>query len=251
MASIPKAFHSLEKREMTVSEYDSYLRMHPHQYSIKAIRCVECGDILTYCKGKTNTPYFKHSPTHEGHGYCSLYQEGTESKTSESLIRKKFFQEENISLNYELFYKNGKWNSIITLPPFKENEIVQNEKNNTVIFIRDLNKIVELPIDSAHFQPGQIKKIRLGNFNSNIHIRIAGNSTKHDISYDMDGFIPATQMYSSLIIQNYVSSDGSKSIDLRNIKSFVCKRIGGHVYTGRHYLIFSNKVNILVQNQLK
>ena len=87
-------------------------------------------DILTHCKGKTNTPYFRHSPTHEGHGYCSLYQEGTESKTNESLIRKKLFQEENISLNYELFYKNGKWNSMITLPPFKEKEIANFEKNS-------------------------------------------------------------------------------------------------------------------------
>ena len=107
MASIPKIFHSLEKREMTLSEYEKYMNEHPYHSSIKAIRCVECGDAIVYCNGFHNASYFKHSPTHEGHGYCSLYHEGTESKTYESLIRKKFFKEEDISLNFELKYQDG------------------------------------------------------------------------------------------------------------------------------------------------
>ena len=243
MASIPKAFNSFERKEMTVSEYDTYLRMHPHQNSIRAIRCVECGDILIYCNGSNNTPYFKHTPTHEGHSYCSLYHEGIESKTNESLIKKKFFQEEDISLNYELLYKNGKWKSLITIPPFKSSEITENEKNKTIITIKYYNNLIGVPVDCAHFLPGEIKQISLVNFSSDIRIKISGNSTKQNIFYDMDDFKPNQQLYSSLVIQNYITSSNEQSIDLREINSFACKRISGYVYTGRHYLVFSNLSN--------
>lgn len=243
MASIPKAFHTLEKKEITVSEYDAYLKTHPYQMSIRAIRCVECGDILTYCKGNYNAPYFKHSPTHEGHSYCSLYHEGKESKTNESLIRKKLFQEEDISLNHELLYKNGKWKSLITIPPFKSSEINENEKNKTKISIRNYNSSVEIPVDNGHFLPGEIKQIGLINFSQSVRIRISGNSTKQDIFYDMDGFIPDRQLYSSLVVQNYISTTIDGIIDLRKLNSLVCKRASGRVYTGRHYIIFSSSLN--------
>lgn len=54
----------------------------------------------------------------------------------------------------------------------------------------------------------------------------------------MDGFRPNDQIYSSLILQNYIG-DFNSSINSRNIKIFVCKKLGGKIYTGRHYLIFA------------
>ena len=238
MASIPKAFHSFLKKEMTVSEYDTYLKEHHYRTSICAIKCVECGDILTFCKGTHNVPYFKHSPTHEGHSYCSLYNEGKESNTSESLVRKKFFREEDITLNYELIYKSGKWKSFITIPPFKECEILENEKNETKICITNKNSVLEIPIDRGHFLSGEVKKIGLSNFSPIVYIRICGNSTNQNISYEMNGFAPNNQIYSNLIVQNYISSSGKGNIDLRKISSFVCKRVSGYIYTGRHYIVW-------------
>ena len=239
MAGIPKIFHSLEKREMTLSEYEKYMSEHPYHSSIKAIRCVECGDAIVYCKGFNNVAHFKHFPTHEGHGYCSLYHEGTESKTCESLIRKKFFKEENISLNFELQYQNGTWKSLITIPPFNCKDLDNNTKNETKIVINNTyNSNIEVPIDNNHFKPGELKQIGLNRFPSSIKIKIIGRSTSRDISYIMDGFIPNKQIYSNLILQNYVG-DSNTSTNLKNIKMFVCKKLGGKIYTGRHYLIFA------------
>lgn len=252
MASIPKVFHSLEKREMTLSEYEKYMKDHPYHASIKAIRCVECGDAIVYCNGFYNAAYFKHSPTHEGHGYCSLYHEGTESKTYESLIRKKLFKEEDISLNFELKYQDGKWKSLITIPPFNKNDLDNNTKNDTRIVINEsYNSHIDLPIDTNHFKVGELKRIGLSKFPSSIKIRITGNSTGRDMSYTMDGFIPNEQIYSSLILQNYIG-DLNSSINLRNINMFVCKKLGGRIYTGRHYLIFSyGNYGLHISNEVK
>ncbi len=243
MANIPKAFHSFEKKEMTVYEYEVYLKSHSHQYSLKGIKCVECGDILTFCHGNYNKPYFKHSPTHEGHSYCALYNKGTESKTKEALIRKKLFKEEDISLNYELLYKNGKWKSLITIPPFKRIELTENESNKTIICIKNYNSDIEIPIDYAHFQPGEIKKIYLTYFSNSIRIKIKGNSTKQNISYNMEGFIPSSQLFTSFVTQNYIINDKNNVIDLKKLNFFSCRRIKGYTYTGRHYLCFSNDIN--------
>ena len=238
MASIPKIFHSLEKKEMTLSEYEKYMNEHPYHSSIKAIRCVECGDAIVYCNGFHNASYFKHSPTHEGHGYCSLYHEGTESKTYESLIRKKFFKEEDISLNFELKYQDGSWKSLITIPPFSRQDLDNNTKNNTKIIINETyTSNIIIPIDNNHFKPGELKRIGLNRFPSSVKIKITGKSTSRDMSYTMDGFIPNEQIYSSLILQNYIG-DYNSSINLKNIKMFVCKKLGGKIYTGRHYLVF-------------
>ena len=252
MASIPKVFHTLEKREMTLSEYEKYMKEHPYHSSIKAIRCVECGDAIVYCNGIYNAAYFKHSPTHEGHGYCSLYHEGTESKTYESLIRKKLFKEEDISLNFELKFQDGSWKSLITIPPFNKNDLENNTKNDTRIVINEsYNSHIEVPINTNHFKAGELKRIGLSKFPSNIKIRITGNSTGLDMSYTMDGFIPNEQIYSSLILQNYIG-DYNSSINLRNIKMFVCKKLGGRIYTGRHYLIFSyGNYGLHISNKVK
>ena len=239
MATIPTIFHSLEKKEMTISEYEKYIREHPYHSIIKAIRCIECGDSIDYCKGSHNAAFFRHSPTHEGHGYCSLYHEGTESKTYESLIRKKFFKEENVSLNFELKYQDGSWKSLITIPPFNRQDLDNNTKNETKIVINETyNSNIIVPIDNNHFKPGELKRIGLNRFPSSVKIKITGNSTSRDMSYTMDGFIPNEQIYSSLILQNYIG-DYNSSINLKNIKMFVCKKLGGKIYTGRHYLIFT------------
>lgn len=252
MASIPKVFHSLEKKEMTLSEYEKYMNEHQYHSSIKAIRCVECGDAIVYCNGFYNAAYFKHSPTHEGHGYCSLYHEGTESKTYESLIRKKFFKEEDISLNFELKYQNGLWKSLITIPPFSRQDLDNNTKNETKIVINenyDSNIVVQ--IDNNHFKPGELKKIGLNKFPSNIKIKITGKSTSRDMSYTMDGFIPNKQIYSSLILQNYIE-DSNSSINLKNIKMFACKKLGGKIYTARHYLILDyGNYGLHISNDVK
>ncbi len=234
MPSIDKAYYSLEKKEIKVDEYKSFLATNPNLESLKALFCVECGDLLTYCDGEHNIPYFRHSPTHEGHGYCSLYQQGTCSNTNEALIRKKLFRERDITLNYELRYVNGEFGSYITLPPFTKEDISQNGKNNTIIYIGKYC----VKLDSSHFFPGEIKFIKLPNLSHEVDIRIKGNSTKENISYKMDGFKPEFQIYSSLILQNYVFSNAG-SIDLQKIRSFTCKRVSGHIYTGRHYFIFS------------
>lgn len=243
MVSIPKAFHSFEKKEMTVSEYEKYLKEHQYHNSLRALRCIECGDILTYCKGDHNVPYFKHSPTHNGHGYCSLYHEGKESKTDEALLRKKFFMEEDISLNYELLYREGKWQSLLTIPPFKSEEIQKNEDNKTTILIENQGKKNKIFVDKKHFLAGEIKHVMLGNFSKCINITINGNSTKQDIFYKMDGFIPNEQLYTSLVLQKYIQTSKDDKIDLSNLKFFACKRISGHVFTGRHYILFSNLPN--------
>lgn len=241
MANIPTIFHTLEKKEMSLSEYEKYTHEHPYRSSIKAIRCVECGDSIDYCKGAHNAAFFRHSPTHEGHGYCSLYLEGKESKTCESLIRKKLLKEEFVSLNFELKYQGGLWKSFITIPPFNKQELDSNTKNNTKIIINETyNSSIEVLIDNYHFKPGELKQIGLSKYPSIIKIKITGNSTSHDISYTMDGFIPNKQIYSNLILQNY-TGDSNSSINLMNIKMFVCKKLGGKIYTGRHYLIFDSK----------
>ncbi len=243
--SIPKAFHTIEKREMTVSEYDTYLKLHRYQNSVKTIQCVECGDLLTYCKGEYNRPYFKHSPTHKGHSYCSLYSEGKASKNEEALIRKKFFIEEGISLNYELLYSNGSWKSVVTIPPFRKDELEKNTINQTYISIKEFSRsIIKYPIDKGHFEVGQIKNIPINGFPFKISINISGNSDIKDITYDMECFNPEEQIYSCLILQNYGFESEANVIDLRDIKSFTCKKINAHVYTGRHYLIFSKNLNL-------
>lgn len=238
MAGIPKAYHRLEHRDMTVREYESYLKEHPNWHSVRALRCVECGDEITYCSGDIKGSYFKHNPSAAGHSYCSLYHEGAESKTHESLIRKKLFKEEDVSLNFELRMTDKKWNSFITIPPFKSKEIEENEKNSTVLNIRDgFRRIIEKPINKETFNSGEMKKIALSGFPSNIHISITGRSSSRNISYNMAGFVPSKQLYTTLIAQDYTDQSFG-SINLSKIKTFTCKRLSGRIYTGRHYLAF-------------
>lgn len=241
--SIPKAYHIIEKRNMTASEYDAYLELHKYQKSIQAIQCVECGEFLVYCKGEYNRPYFKHLPNHEGHE-CSLYHEGKESKTDEAVIRRKFIKEKDISLNYELLYINGSWKSILTIPPFGKDEIEKYTLNEVYLNIKeDYRSVVRYPIDSGHFEPGQVKRIPIVGLPLNVSINISSNSEIKDITFDMECFKPSNQIYSCLILQNYDYESNLNVIDLKNIKSFTCKKINGHVYTGKHYVIISRSQN--------
>lgn len=251
MASISKIFHTLEKKEMTIFEYEKYIQNHPYRSSIRAIRCIECGDEIVYCNGLYKETYFKHSPTPEGHGYCSLYHEGTESKTYESLLRKKLFKEEDISLNFELTYKKGLWKSLITLPPFKQRDLENHTKNNTNITIYNSYNNIEVPVDTNHFKSGELKRIGLKEFSEKIKISVKGYSTGRDISYTMDGFIPNKQIYSNLILQNYVENF-NLNVNLRNVKMFTCKKLSGKIYTGKHYLIFSYENSYInISNEAK
>lgn len=239
MTSIPKAFHTIEKREMTISEYREYKKNNPYTRNINALKCVECGDTIIYCDGENKVAYFKHSPTPEGHSYCSLYKEGKESNTSESKLRKKFLQEEGISLNYEIIYRKGTWSNLITIPPLTKKEIVNNEENHTKIIINNDFKLISLDIDSEHFIPGEIKKIGLGKFLEFISISFKGDSSKHNIGYNVEGFKPERQLYSSLLLKTFIKKAEDKTINLEDIDFFICKKISGYVYVGRHYLIFS------------
>src|SRR5574344_1789193 len=118
LLSIPKAFNTLEHKEMTLEDFEAYYAIHPYQKILNAMVCCECGDQLVFCKGKHNIPYFKHSPETTGHSYCSLYHEGPEPNTCESLLRKRLFKEKDILVNFELRYSSGCWKSFITIPPF-------------------------------------------------------------------------------------------------------------------------------------
>lgn len=238
MTSIPYAFNVLENKEMDLVEYEDYRRKHPYQNSIKILKCVECGDFLTYCYGEHKVPYFKHSPKRDGH-FCSLYTKGYESNSVEASIRKRFISEENVTFNFELIYRNGVWKSLVTTPPFSGDALQKAEANKTIICINN----EEIPLDKNHFHEGEIKKIGLRDFFSPIKILIKGNTYKKDISYSTEGFDCRHQIFSSLILQEYVDCNQEDYIDLRNIQMFVCKRVSGKIYTGRHYFIFSKDKN--------
>ena len=129
---------------------------------------------------------------------------------------------------------------MITIPPFSRQDLDNNTKNDTKIVINETyNSNIIVPIDNNHFKPGELKRIGLNRFPSSVKIKITGKSTSRDMSYTMDGFIPNEQIYSSLILQNYIG-DYNSSINLKNIKMFVCKKLGGKIYTGRHYLVFAH-----------
>ncbi len=242
MASIPKAYHRLEHRIMAISEYVSYQRAHPHWHSIRTLRCIECGDEITFCSGDIKGDYFKHNPSSTGHGYCSLYHEGKASFTKEAIVRKKLFSDENISLNFEIRMVSGKWGSLLTIPAFSEQEIIENEKNKTIMRIEYSSSIkpIILPIDKEHFSPGELKKLGLDGFPSYFDFSITGNGAMHRIAYHMIGFEPTKQLYTTLIKQDY-SVEGRGTIDLSRLKSFSCKKIAERVYKGRHYLFFVHR----------
>lgn len=249
MARIEEAFDAITKEHVKISDYIGF-RNNNILFSggVRSLKCIECGDYITYCEGTVNRPYFKHSPTPEGrgHSFCSLYTEGVSSNIPECKFRKKIFEEENVSLNFELICINGKWKSLISLPPLKNSEIEEYEKNNTVITIGDEGFIFsgyyrdQFKINKENFSSGSVKKVTFEDFPEEMIISITGNSTDKDIFYKMSCFQPDCQIYSSLILQKYSTLNKDDNfIDLTNLPFFSCKKIDGNLYVGEHYIIFS------------
>ena len=135
MANIPRAFNILVNKEMSVAEYDEFIKNYPNRESINPLRCTECNDVIIYCKGDFNKPYFKHIPTSESHLYCSLYTQGKQSFSSEAKLRRRLICEEGLFLNFELVYFDGIWKCFLTLPPFTDKEIEDFEIRKTRIII--------------------------------------------------------------------------------------------------------------------
>ena len=96
MASIPRVFHTLEKRVMSLSEFENYLYLHQYKVSLRNIICVEYGDEIVYADGPKISAYFKHAPSCGGHAYCSLYSVGHASNSQPSILRKTLFMEVDI-----------------------------------------------------------------------------------------------------------------------------------------------------------
>ena len=80
MVSIEKAFLKFENKNVSVEEFNHYREKYPHRKSVNELRCIECGDRITFCKGEKNVPYFKHSIDGDCHKTCKLYHEGKASR---------------------------------------------------------------------------------------------------------------------------------------------------------------------------
>ena len=236
---ITKAFLPLEQRTISIEEYGKYLDGKTRWISLRNnIFCPECGDALVYAKGEIYSPYFKHSPSAQGHNYCCLYNRGYESKCWESIIRKRIFQGKDISFNYVVRYWSNSWSNYVTVPSFSEEEISINEKNNTKIQIeygKSVRDKTIINVDSGTFYPGKIKKIKLPEIASVLSITVSGNNESHNIV--LDGFKAGSQIYKYLLDQDY----GNQNFTVFQKETFALKRVSGKIYTGRHYVIFVNE----------
>lgn len=241
-----QAWNKVEKKNMTAKEYLSYSNKN---YTWNSLRnnffCTECGDAVHFVDGNHQKAHFRHMPSHEGHNYCPEYAQDTKtSKTKEALLRKKLFTESDISMNFEIVYKNGNFDAFLTIPPFDELELKKHGINKTIISIYNDGKSkssIDIDVNNETFSCGEIKKIKLAGFPSNLYIRVNGKGTQKIMSYTFEAFQPSRQIYSYLISQNYESSKNTEDIDLSKINNLVLKKIVGKIYTGRHYIV-------LVQN---
>ncbi len=246
MANIPRARYKPESRNVTVSEFENILRKFPHRQSFvsQSLICTECGDQIIYCHGDVNGSYFKHNPSFFGggqHANCSLFTKGGSISIHESKIQKHFVEEMDLSLNFEIKMIGGHWSSFITIPPFNLKEIENHElKKTTISVIVNHKTLCEIPINKEHFNSGEIKKIGLNGFPGLIHLNIKSSESINGLYCPIDGFSGTTQLYSSLILQDYISNE-TNIIDLSRLKTFSCKRMVGNVYTGKHYLFFAFK----------
>ena len=242
MSKIKKVIYKPERRIVTIHEYQSILSMYPFRKSIVGsnLICTECGDEITYCHGDVNEPYFKHNPSRFGgkHVNCSLFTQGIGISISESTIRKKFVEDTDVTLNFEMKMIGGKWSSYITIPPFFTKEIDNYSSKNTVLTISTTKKkIGEIPLDKDHFAKGEIKQVSLDGFPPQIFLNVKSSESSQGLYYKIDGFSADTQIYKTLITQEY-TTQASSDINMSNKKFFNCKRVSGKVYTGRHYILF-------------
>ena len=242
-----KARHKIEKRTMSAEEYVVYKNKNFRWDSLRNnFECVECGDPVHFVEGALQKPHFRHMPSKEGHNYCPEYAEDkSTSKTHEAILRKKLFNDADFLMNFEIGYINGSWGSFLTIPPFKKDELLQHENNETCIEIYcngSKSNSISLDINIEKFSVGEMKKIKLNGFPSYLYIRVNGNGTKKIMSYTFDAFKPYEQIYSYLISQNYDFSNDLQYIDLSRIKTIYLKKTVGKLYTGRHYVILAQSL---------
>lgn len=236
---ITHAYLPLEHKTLSIDEYRKYLKDNSNWLSLSQnIICPECGDTLTYAAGEIYNPYFKHSPSNKGHDYCSLYSGGYESNSCESVFRKKFFKEKDISFNYVIRYWNNYWDNYITIPSLSFEDIGKNENNHTKIQIKFGNlpkDNVMIDVDYGHFYPDKIQKLKLSKITSKLVVSISGDTGTKSIEFD--GFKPTSQIYTYLLAQDY----SEQNFKIGKEETFSIKRISGKIFTLRHYVIFADK----------
>ena len=233
---ITKVYSTILKQELSLEDYMAFRRKHPYANIINSLKCVECGDDITFASGQTYTSYFKHRPSFEGHDYCSLYTKGTASGSPECKLRKKLFHELDVTLNFELFFYQNRWEYLITIPSFSDDELIKHEENNTKITITTNygeTIIGDFLVNRENFIGNKIRIFSLSKLYENIILKVSGD--RHgSIRYRMDVYQPERQIYKSLINQNYPNKE-SRNFD--SIGSFSIKKTSGSIYVGKHYIL--------------
>ncbi len=245
MQRIIWAYSTILKREISIAEYTKIYKDNPISRVINSLRCVECGDEITFVPQQTYSAYFKHKPSSEGHDYCSLYERGIISQLPESKLRRSLFHDIDVSLNLEILY-DGVWKYVITIPPFykKDIETYNNGKVHISIKSNSGNYIIkDFFINSNTITPGKLQSFVLPKPYSILKIEINGTSNKR-FSYTLEGFQFQYQIFSSLIGQEYVKKAEDEYIDLTRINSFSIKKISGIIYLGKHYTVFLNPTRL-------
>lgn len=252
-------FHQIEKayskslgRDVTAEEYAQYRHDHPIFHPVRDLRCVECNCEITLAEGPIREAYFKHAKGDHGHYDCDLYTKGYYSGSSEAEIRRKFIQEEDISLNFEIRYIAKRWQAIVVIPPFKEDELEKFGAAGTRIdIIPDRGEAAYLFVDSSNFVPGESKTIALSSIPRNIRFEIRA-SDGETTNYAYSCFDGSDSIYTTLINEDFSDApkikttvfDNRTIYDLSEIPQFVVKKAPRHIYCGRHYIFFEKKGSI-------
>lgn len=239
---IPTARYDLEGRIITVEECKQLIAKYPHRrrYILSNLSCVVCGDSITLAQGEINVTHFRHESSEYGgnHINCKLYTQGFNIGSTASALQAKLASEKDLTLSFELRLVGNKWVCFVTLPPFSSQEIAEyTNKKSSISIVCDHKTIAYLHFAEGHFAPGEIKRIGLNGFPANIFANINTAESSNTIYCKIAGFSADTQLFSTLISQDY-SIEGSGRIDLSKTKYFVCKRVSGKIYVGRHYLLF-------------
>ncbi|MCI1245492.1 MAG: hypothetical protein LKG11_06070 [Bacilli bacterium] len=249
-------FHQIEKayskslgRDVTAEEYARYRHDNPIFHPVRDLRCVECNCEITLAEGPIREAYFKHAKGDHGHYDCDLYTKGNYSESSEAEIRRKFIQEQDISLNFEIRYISKRWQAIVVIPPFKEDKLIKYGVAGTKIgIIPDRGEAVYLFVDSSTFIPGESKTIALSSIPRNIRFEIR-SSDGEITNYTYSCFDGSDSIYTTLINEDFSDApkikktlfDNRTIFDLSEIPQFVVKKAPRHIYCGRHYIFFEKK----------
>ena len=210
MSKIERAFYKPERKEVTVSEFQTILEMFPHRKNLilSNLICIECGDPIVYCHGDVNEPYFKHNPSRFGgnHVNCKLFTQSVMIPSNEASIRTIFVEDLDLSLNFELELIGKTWTSLICLPPFfSEEKLEEYGSKKTTISISTNNRyrVCQIPLDNEHFSTKEIKKIGFQDFPEDIFINITSNNSFGGVYYHVDGFSPNLQLYKTLLNEDF------------------------------------------------